>query len=332
VPSGAPATTISAPHNYAIRSLYLGDTDRSGVPSPLAWQSFGYNLDGLVTTSTSSNACTLASAAAASVQEDGAGGIDNSFGENIVPIFAHIDSSFSQSTNASIDGGRFTLMAYVLGFDDSADNTTTAAGLTGVMLGGGDYLAVRGAAPTWSAATSWPILSTSLDCANTACPAGTDPIAAATARFPRAFQVTGEFVTGTPALISLSLSVGGQPIALNIEATAISFRPLRPGMVTQGTIAGALNTAEFVDSLQSVGGYSSSLCYGSALQSVSQQIGQASDIVLGDGGTVSNPSGLPCNAISIGLGFDATEIAVPTPSDIVEPAEGGCDCGCDGGS
>jgi hypothetical protein len=76
-----------------------------------------------------------------------------------------------------------------------------------------------------------------------------------------------------------------------------------------------------------------SLCSGSAFQSVSQQIAQASDIVLGnDRATVSNQPGQLCNAISIGLGFDATEIAVPTPDDVVNPTDGGCDCGCDGGT
>jgi hypothetical protein len=37
---------------------------------------------------------------------------------------------------------------------------------------------------------------------------------------------------------------------------------------------------------------------------------------------VSNSAGTACNGISIGLGFDATEIAAPTAADIeaVQPA------------
>jgi hypothetical protein len=41
------------------------------------------------------------------------------------------------------------------------------------------------------------------------------------------------------------------------------------------------------------------------------QFEQASDILY-DGATISNVSGQACNAISIGLGFDATEIAPPS--------------------
>ena len=41
------------------------------------------------------------------------------------------------------------------------------------------------------------------------------------------------------------------------------------------------------------------------------QYEQASDIVY-EGGWITNLSGQPCNAISIGLGFSATEIAPPS--------------------
>jgi hypothetical protein len=57
---------------------------------------------------------------------------------------------------------------------------------------------------------------------------------------------------------------------------------------------------------------------------------QASDIVLGsDGETVSNMAGRACNGISIGLGFDATEIALPAAGDILGRSGAGCSCGCD---
>ena len=83
-PSGGSPT--SAKHNYAVSKLYLGDTDRTGVTSQTAWKAFGYNLDNLVTTKNSTDVCTLAPGASKSTQADGNGGIDNSFGENILPI------------------------------------------------------------------------------------------------------------------------------------------------------------------------------------------------------------------------------------------------------
>jgi hypothetical protein len=52
-PPGPPPTPITAAHNYAVHKLYLGDTDRTGIANPSAWMSFGYDLDGLVTTADS---------------------------------------------------------------------------------------------------------------------------------------------------------------------------------------------------------------------------------------------------------------------------------------
>lgn len=92
-----------------------------------------------------------------------------------------------------------------------------------------------------------------------------------------------------------------------------------PGTVTHGTMAGVLNTQELIAALEIVAGtISTSLCSGSAFASIAQQIAQASDMVL-QGSVVSNPAGTTCNAISIGLGFDATEIAPPTSADIAPP-------------
>src|SRR5579871_3438672 len=58
-PSGPPSTIIAS-HDYAVRHLYLGDTDRSGNTDPNAWKTFGYDLDGKVTTEASFDVCTQA--------------------------------------------------------------------------------------------------------------------------------------------------------------------------------------------------------------------------------------------------------------------------------
>ena len=94
----APAEAFVVPGtNFAFRHYYLGDTDRSGTSSQTAWMQFGVNVDGLVTTASSSNVCTLAAGSSKVTQVDGNGGIDNSWGANIMPIFLTLDSSFSQT-------------------------------------------------------------------------------------------------------------------------------------------------------------------------------------------------------------------------------------------
>ncbi len=336
-PSGGSPT--SAMHNYAMYTLYLGDTDRTGVTNSTAWESYGYNLDNLVTTKTSTDVCTLAAGASKTTQVDGKGGIDNSFGENILPIvITTAGSDASTKINQSIQEGEFTIMTYVVGFDNTPNSMASATGLTGVLLAGGNYQTANdGGSPAWNTSTHWPVRPELLNgCPNDTCPAGTNPITASKIQFPMAYQAGGTFVNGSPATIDISLSIGGQSLDVNVHSALVTFQPATgstPG-VTNGTIAGTIVTTELISSLQSVAGHiSTSLCSGSAFNSISQQIQQASDIIIdSSSGAVTNTAGTACNGISIGLGFDATEIAIPTAADVAGPtaaAPNPCDAGSD---
>jgi len=129
-------------------------------------------------------------------------------------------------------------------------------------------------------------------------------------------------VNGSPAsLITISLGLGGQTLPLQVRSATVTFDPKAPGSVTNGTIAGVLATNELIAGLQSVAGsISTSLCSGSAFNSIAQQIQQGSDIIVDPtSGAVSNKPGTACNAISIGLGFEGVEIAVPTAADVAGP-------------
>lgn len=321
VPSGAKATTNTASHNYALHKLYLGDTDRTGVASMDAWKAFGYNLDGKVTSTSSTDVCKLVTGAGRSTQQDGNNGIDNSFGANIMPIVTMLDSSASMTLNDSINNGKFTVFTDVTGFDDTAGNHTNATGLGGVLLAGAPYSADGGSVPSWDTTTNWPVLpdpgliqgcTPYSASGGGGCPANTDPVANAVIKFSSAYQNNGTFVNGTPAPLTLSLSIGGQQLALEIDSAVITFQPNGPGSVTNGIIAGVLDSQKLIDAVKNIAGnISTSLCMGSAFDSIAMQLQQASDIVL-NGSTVSNESGVACNAISIGLGFESTEIAKPS--------------------
>lgn len=311
----AGATSKTTAHNYALHKLFLGDTDRTDTPSTDAWKTFGYDLDGKVTTAASTDVCTLVAGSSKQVQVDGNKGIDNSFGANIMPIIGTLDGTAAQQLNTAINAGSFTILTYVKGFDDTAGNTTSATGLSGVLLAGGKY-SQDGGAPAWDTTTVWPVIPDPgliAGCDSvTGCPTGTDPVASAVIKFNGAFQTGGTFVNGTPAPLTLSLSIGGQSLSLDIASAVITFDPMAPGSVTNGVIAGVLDTQQLITGLMNVAGnISTSLCSGSAFQSIAMQIEQTSDILL-SGTAVSNTPGSTCNAISIGLGFNSTEIAAPS--------------------
>ena len=112
----------------------------------------------------------------------------------------------------------------------------------------------------------------------------------------------------------------------------MTFVHSQPGKATSGIISGVINANDLVSKLQGVAGnISSTLCQQSTFQSIANSILAASDIL--DDGT--NRPGTPCNAISIGLGFEADRIGNPkdigAPSTGANPCEDGGAPGDDGG-
>src|SRR5678815_3282148 len=67
---------------FAIDSVQLGD---STITSS-AWEQFGFDIDGKLTSKTSTDVCTPSAGAPPFYQTDGIGGRDNSFGEWLVPM------------------------------------------------------------------------------------------------------------------------------------------------------------------------------------------------------------------------------------------------------
>lgn len=310
-PTGPSSPSTTTAHTYAISTLYLGDTYRSGMTSTGAWQSFGYDLDGKVTGAASIDACTLTPGSGNQVQVDGAGGVDNAWGSQVLPLLEMTYGPLGLRTNQLIQAGHWTQMTYVVGFDDSPGNTTSALGLTGATLAGANDPTI---ASPWGLGTQWPVAPGSIaGCSSTAgCPAGTNPIASAAVKLPLAYQRGGVFVSGLLPSLDLPVPLPSGSLVLNLRDVLITFQPHTPGSVTQGVIAGVIATSDLVAAVQQTElGVMPTLCSSTALQTIATQIEQTSDIEW-NGSTVANDPGITCNAISIGLGFDATEIATPT--------------------
>jgi hypothetical protein len=96
----------------AISKVYYGDTNRDGSPTCNPWRQYGLDIDGKITTKTSTDVCALNAGSASIAQEDGENGIDNSFGTNLLPILTtFFGSTTSQNGNAALsDGDETTLV------------------------------------------------------------------------------------------------------------------------------------------------------------------------------------------------------------------------------
>jgi hypothetical protein len=303
-PGSPQTTTPTEEHNFALHKLYLGDTDRTGTPSSSAWMNYGFNLDGKCSTAASTDVCTPQPGGPAKVHDNGNNCIDNSFGHLILPIITSVSSNASTTINDSINTGSFTVMFDTFGLADALLMTQTAVGLNGNLLAGSKFSATG--QPTWTPADNWPVNPSLLQ------PGTSDP-RNSLVKFPSAYVVNGTFVAGQPTQITLSLSIGSVEIDLTVHQAIIVFNHNAKGQAHNGTIAGVINTTELIAALQKVAGrIATSLCSGSEFQSIAAQISGASDVVLDpSSGAVTNAAGVECNAISIGLGFDADEIGLP---------------------
>jgi hypothetical protein len=341
-PPGGSKTTTTTAHNFAIHHLYVGDDD----PNPSytadpptvtgkgaaakaggAWVTAGYNLDGLVTNLASTNVCTPYVKTTVTQQLDGNNGIDNAFGSTIIPALGMLGLNLSQTVSEKIIGGSFTIEIDTTGLDDTS-TSQTATGLGGQLFAGGAY-DKAGTAPPLNAAgyfeltDNWPVSSALLN--------GTTIASGSKINFPNAYVSSGTWVSGgnsvsgNPVNIELSLSIEGQSLNLTIHDAIVSFDYSvvnGQGIAKNGIIGGVLATDEFVSAInQVVGDFGSPPGqYCSLVSLILGTIYGAQDIIIDSStGAVTNTAGTPCNGISIGLAFDADEIAVPsvvsTPSD-----------------
>lgn len=313
-PAG-PAAAASGSVVLAVSRLYFDDTDPGGNPSQDAWKKYGLNIDRKFTTEASTNTCTLAVGATCSVRLDGDNGFDNSFGANVVPMLDYLASGLERSTptyasnaNAAVEQGGGTMLVRL----DGVGGEPSYAPLPGAL-----YRAVPTTAPPkWDGSDIRDVDDVSL--------VGADlsrPLAA----FPGGYMNERRWV-GAPAAdtayIDLHMFVDAAmvatpPIAVRHVQLLLDVAPDN-ATAAHGILSGVIRTSDLVQGFRIfAGAISTSLCSGSAFESIASQVGQASDI-LEDG---TNVAGRPCDAISIGFGFDAVAVqlgqprSVPTPQD-----------------
>jgi hypothetical protein len=314
-PSGASATSSTTPQNFALHHIHLGDElDSSGSPN---WYQYGYNLDGKITTATSTDVCTLAPNTNKKNQTDGTNGIDNSFGENIIPLLEAVTSNPSATIDNSLALGHFTIMMNITGLSGAAGQSAT--GLTGGLFGGVNFDQgpnEGGGAPTFTTADNWPLDPSYVSALG--------PPVVSNVTFNGAYIADGTFVSGGYTSLNLSLTISGVTIVIPVQHAIITFNTpgasdagTSPTHASGGIIAGIIDEATMVSKL---GPVAASLGACSALPTLDNGIAQAADIM--DDGT--NNAGVACNGISIGLGFDADQIGQPAVEGM--PASGSASC------
>lgn len=294
---------------FAINRLFLGDTDRNGQNSLTAWKQFGYNIDHLISDATSDNLCApVGEGTPASVYPDGNQGIDNSFGRNILPIITSLASNASEEVNDALAEGAFSIIIRV----DDLGSGANYVDLPAFLYAG----AAMEDVPLWNGTDVWDVMPELLD--------NPSDINSSKVQFPDSFTTSDTWVSGSQGTISISLSLMGYSFALSINKAVITMDldAARAG-ATNGTIAGLVNTSDLVAEIQEVAaGFSEEFCdpESNVLETASRQIEAASDI-MSDG---SQSPGAPCDAISIGIGFEASKVILGEVAPAAPPAPDPC--------
>lgn len=301
----------------AARRLFLGDRRTDGTPDSSAWEDFGYDIDGYKSTKSSAAHCQpVATANPASVKTDGNGGIDNSFGANLLPILSGLAPDMSTSVNDNIAAGEFAMLLQIDGLGAGADYVDLPSALY--------FGTTMTSPPAWDGNDAWPLSCLLLeDCRET----GTkqlDQGNRSLLRFEHSYVANHTFVSGPRANVSLALSFAGVSFNLDVGQAVLTAdldAAASPKSGTNGSLSGIIDTEQLVGSLGNIAGsVSTSLCEGEALETVKQQVREASDIMV-DGTQDPNAT---CNGISIGIGFQLAEVKLGTVMDKSPPGADPC--------
>lgn len=299
------------PLTLAIDQLFLGDVNPDGTANPTnGWKNYGFNLDGLVSTKTSTDLCMPRTGASKdAVHSDGPDGIDNAFGKNILPLVLSLASNFSDFTNDQITSGMGTHLYAMANVGQTACRTQSAS-----FHGSG-----LGKAPAFDGSDAWPIDPSSL----------LDPnfppyLSSARAYWGDTKIINGRVTTGNAAQFDLVLDTSMSRITLPIRNARLEFQVSQDHKhATSGILGGIIRTEDFVNEFSKVLPWiSKDSCDPNSptLQLFQNMIRQASDIMENGG---QNPNA-ECDGISIGLGFTMKAVQLGSVADPAKPPPDPC--------
>jgi hypothetical protein len=299
---------------FAASALFLGDSTRDGtIPDPkdTAWATFGYDIDHRTTIAWSPDVCVRSGNGFENTSIDGEDGIDNAFGDAMLLFISYGTGAADLTGDATklIASGQWTLQVRVTGL--SGDAKQSAMLVAGETFISGAY----GGTPSFDGTTSWPVRpNTRVQFDTVYVNAGTVVLRDAEQPLELPIQLLNYFYSDPKPPVPVTLT-------LRVHTPIVTF-DLSSG---SGTIAGVLETDEAIASARVLGGELGSCFY------FESDLISAQDI-LTDGGNAPN---VPCDAISIGLGFTAKQVANPPesgtdPAPLPDPC--GPDASLDGGA
>jgi hypothetical protein len=222
---------------FALHSLDLGEGN-SGQ-----WKAVGFNIDGKVSTATSTDLCQPNSGAnPATVYPDGNNGIDNSFGKLLVPIMLSLDPTWVTDLNGGLGQGSFNTLLQMACLPPMGDVAPIATKLfVGTPLA---------APPKFDGTDSWSVAPELLS--NPA-----DPTSSSIT-FANASITAGTYDSGTNQTYVIRLPFAAQGMSTSLDLTLHAARLTMTlsadrKSATGGMLGGVINTEDLVAQIKKVG-------------------------------------------------------------------------------
>jgi hypothetical protein len=273
-------------------TIFAMDNLTFGANSSTAWKTIGFDLDGIDSMSDCSQQCTINSHGSASKEcNDGMNGIDNTFGEVIVPFLKANNINIDDQANMAIQMGEFTIMLDFAGLTADADQGP----LVMKLYNGGNLEGT----PKFDGTDCWPVTPESLT--------NKTDITSAKASFTMTQIAGNQVMSGTINVLPLSIATSIGPISINVRAARLEF-DLTPGHdgVMQGFVGGVLDEGEFLDTIQGAIYAKFGPVIGKAACHMGDTTIEGAVDIMDDG---SAGLGSTCNGISFGVGFTAKPVS-----------------------
>ena len=322
--------TALAPIYFGFTRIWIGDTDLKGKASETAWQTFGFDLDGRCTNSStcpSQQNVVGCKASTAMLPFDGELCRDNIFA-SLKPVAAavpEIGKRFGISEalfNCNLWRGSYNMMWKISNYNGMPNDSDVRV----------DFYVSPGLArlppwecplenfnemyPSWRTVNPWQVDTASLSGTST------DPSAWPGSKIAdeHAYVRGGYLVANPPDGVVMRLADTGKKVrgfALTVDKGVwtgkLALAPDNTWRMTDGLAAGRVKSESLIRSFREIG-----LCEGIGLdgfyQDVTDYIHQNAD-VLSDG--MIDPS-RPCDAMSMGIAFEAAQ-ATPGPVGTATP-------------
>lgn len=297
----------------AISRVRLGRHDPAGASDEDAWETIGFDLDGVVTLAEHHATCAASPGATfEATLRDGHAGRDNSFGKNIVPMLDALAGSAEERTNDDIRNGLYTTLFSLDELGDEPEYGTVPAHVyEGAPVG-----------PEPPAFDGHDVWSPTFESA----PAGDPP--PMRAPLHESYLADdgggGTWVGRSEGVVTFRAAMSREP-ARDKVATLSVHRPIIAVHLDEeraagtGTLTGYLRPGELHAEIRRVVSlHHPGACHGQGLDGLERQIEKAADIL--EDGSIDPEA--PCDAISFGVAFEVIRVHLgprappaPPPAD-----------------